>query len=107
MTDKPEFAAILAALDARHWPEFPQKIEMSNATIVAVRRATGTASASDMLNYPFPSPTMGVPVYVDETVPRGQARVSWQDGRTEMIGEPEGRFGPVPKVPTWKRSRGG
>lgn len=102
-----DFASILAALDQRNWPEFPQKIEMSRATLHAVKQQVGSLSASDMLMRPFDTPTYGVPVYVDETVPKGQARVSWQDGRTEMIGEPEGRFGPVPKVPTWKRSRGG
>ena len=86
MTVVADYAAILSALDQRNWPEFPQKIEMSNATLAAVKRTVGT-SASDMLVRPFTTPAFGVPVYVDESVPNGQARVSWQDGRTEYIGK--------------------
>lgn len=102
-----EYAAILSALDQRNWKEFPQKIEMSHATMHAIRKAVGSATSDLLLAGPLANPAFGVPLYVDDSVPRGQAKVSWQDGRTEMIGEPEGRFGPVPKVPTWKRSRGG
>lgn len=85
MADDPAVtaASIIAALAGDKWPVFPEKIEMSPATLHAVKEAAMDNAHETMFRS---MPPYGVPVFVDASVPNGQGRVTWQDGRVEYIG---------------------